>query len=387
MWLALVVSLPVPICATAQETPPAPPITPAPTEGDDPPQDPADPARSGGTDEEKSEAQKRREERAAKRRERREAKQPPAAPGQRWIDAPALGASPGQLRFLDVAASPDGRRQQFDPVKDDVAFEVWLEGIEPRTRLIEEPDPATPGATRVVGKETVVSVLEVTNAEWDDYFSYLKRLAPPGDDSMFMTVLLSELLEQKSMLLHYRDELPAVEKRAAAAVAKLKAGVAFKEVVRVHSEDETSRSADGLCLDSDRSGQLQLYPFPKALFELEQVGDIAGPYYNKQAAYILMVDHIGHSANMPWFDAYRAKGVVFRYPTGPNMKAQQVAIVKTATRVRTSQPRFARVLPPGRQLPSPAVFGPDDCAPLGAPDAALRKRHLDDDRDQQVGGQ
>jgi len=365
-----------------QETP-APPVAPPapPAEGDET-DDPA-----AAPDEPEDAAAKRRAERDARRRERREKKEKPRANvGERFLDIPAPGAGPGQLRFFEAASEADGIRRQFDPIKDDVAFEVWLDGQPPRQRVIEEPDPANPGTMRAVGKQTVVSVLEVTNAEWDDYFSSLKRFTPPGDDSTFLTVLLAEVLEQKAMMLRYRDDLADVAKRAEVAVARLKAGTPFKDVVRTLSEDETSVSADGLVLESDRGELLPLYPFSRVLFELEQPGDIAGPFFNKQAAYILMVDRITRSANAPWHDKVRAKGVVLRYPTGPNLKAREIATIKSSVRVRTVQERLKRVLPPGRQLPLPTAFGPDDIAPVGQPDAALRKRHLEDERDQQVDG-
>ncbi|MSR46730.1 MAG: hypothetical protein EXS13_06655 [Planctomycetes bacterium] len=366
----------------AQETPapvvppPAPVVPPA-----APQEKPQDDVKGGDAPEAQGDDEK------PKRRKTRKKKAPPVTPGQRWVDLPALGASPGLMRFLDVAATPEGARTQFDPVKEDVAFEVWLDRLEPRPRTIEEPDPEHPGQMRVARVETQVSVLEVTSAEWDEYFAYLKRLTPPGDDSMFMTVLLSEFIEHKAMMLHYRDDLASTEQRAMAAVAKLKAGVAFKDVVRVHSEDETTRSIDGLCLDDERSGMLYLYPFSKVLFELEEVGDIAGPFYNKQAAYILQVEGITRSANMPWNDRYRANGVVIRYPNGPNLKSQQIGAIKMAARVRTEQERLKRIIPPCRQWPSPTTFGPDDAAPLGQADAPLRKRHIDDDKDQKTGGQ
>ncbi len=381
------------LCAggSAVQESPAPPVAPPATQeqGDGKPADGADEVDdpAAAPDEPEDAAAKRRAEREARRRDRRAKKEkPPANPGERFVDIPAPGAGAGQMRFFDAEAEASGIRRQFDPIKDDVAFEVWLDGLPPRVRVVEEPDPTNPGAMRAIGKQTVVSVLEVTSAEWDDYFSSLKRFTPPGDDSTFLTVLLAEVLEQKAMMLRYRDELAEVAKRAEAAVTRLKAGTPFKDVVRTHSEDEISRSADGLVLESDRGELLPLYPVSKVVFELEQPGDIAGPFFNKQAAYILMVDKITRSENSPWHDKVRAKGVVIRYPTGPNLKSLEIGTVKASVRVRTIQERLKRVIPPGRQVPPPTAFGPDDVAPVGQPDAALRKRHIDDERDQQVDG-
>jgi hypothetical protein len=370
--------------------------TPAPQDGGRSASDPsASPATDGDEPDEpeaeagggKESAAKRRAEREAKRRERRAKKEQPVAnAGERFVEIPAPGAGPGQMRFFDAECDAKGIRRKLDPIKDDVAFEVWIDGLSPRTRVIEEPDPENPGATRAVGSQQVVSVLEVTNAEWDDYFGSLKRFTPPGDDSTFLTVVLAEVLEQKAMMLRYRDDLADVARRAEAAVAKLKAGTPFKDVVRAHTEDDISLSADGLVFESDRGELLPLYPFSKVAFDLEQPGDIAGPFFNKQAAYILMVDKITRSTNAPWHDKVRAKGVVLRYPNGPNLKAQEIGTVKAGLRVRTDQEPLRRVLPPGRQEPPPLAFGPDDVAPLGQPDAPLRRRHISDERDQQVDG-
>ncbi len=330
--------------------------------------------------EEKSRDEKRRDEKRRRERKRPEDASKPPPPPQRFVDNTTLGANLATLKFFDVAATPDGRRTQFDPVAEGTAFEVWLEGQEPRTLIRDEPDPDHPGQTRAV-TSTIVSVLPVTDAEWDEFYGSLTRVAPSGDESMFVTVVLSEIVEQKAMLLHYRDDLPDVEKRAAAAIAKLKAGAPMRDVVRTHSEDETSRSVDGLTLEDERGGLLYLYPFAKALFELEQ-GDITGPIYNKQAAYILMADRVTRSTNVPWHDVYRATAVVLRYPAGPNLKALNIAAIKGSARVRTAQDRFRRVLPPGLQLPTPTQFGPDDIAAIGDPNAALRRRNIDPAKDQ-----
>jgi len=302
------------------------------------------------------------------------------APPQRWVEKPVAGATPSELLFSDAAATPEGHRTQFDKIPDEIAFEVWLDDFEPRTRTVEKPDPDHPGQTLQV-KETVVSVLSVTNAEWDGYWDYLNALAS-GDETMFFTVIAGEMVEQKAMLLHYRGEMPSVEERAKVVAEKLRRGVPMRDVVRVHSEDETTRGIEGLSFDHERGQLLNLYPFPKVLFELEQ-GDIAGPYCNKQATYFLKIDRIVRSANAPWRDKYVASAVVLRYPTGPNLKLNQIGAVKMAARVRTAQERFQRMLPPGLQVPPPPQFGPSDAAPLGTPGAILLRRNVADAKDNQ----
>jgi hypothetical protein len=300
---------------------------------------------------------------------------------QRWVEKPVAGTTPSELLYSDAAATPEGHRTQFDPIPADIAFEVWLDDVDPRTRTVEKPDPDHPGETLNV-KETTVSVISVTNAEWDGYWDYLNALAS-GDETMFFTVIAGEMVEQKAMLLHYRDEMPSVEQRAKVVADKLRRGVPMKDVVRVHSEDETTRGIDGLSFDHERGQLLYLYPFPKVLFELEE-GDIAGPYCNKQATYFLKVDRVTRSANAPWRDRYVASAVVLRFPTGPNLKLNQIGAVKMAARVRTSQERFQRMLPPGLQVPPPPQFGPTDVAPLGTPATPLVRRSVADARDNQL---
>lgn len=337
-----------------------------------------------GTAKSKKRLNRQEREERRKKREAEAAARAQEAAKDHFTGTVPLGGGPGQLRFRDVAATPEGRRTQFDAVADDVAFEVWLEGMMPRTTTREEPDPAQPGATRTV-EATTVSLLEVTNDEWYGYFDYLMALTPRGDESTFTTVVLSQVIEQKAMLLFYRDELPSVERRAQVAIDKLKAGSPMREVVRTCSEDDTTRGMDGLSVDDARGGLLYLYPFPKALFEAAE-GEIIGPVYNKQAAYLLRVDRITKSANLPWFDRYRASSVVFRYPTGPNVKAHAIGEVKNASRVRTSQERLMRVMPPARQWPPPKQFGPADVAPVGSPDAELTRRNLDNAKDGKLAG-
>ena len=302
------------------------------------------------------------------------------APPQRWLEKPVAGTSPSEIHYADAAATPEGRRTQFDPIPEEIAFEVWLDDMAPRMRTVVKPDPDHPGQTIEV-KEPTVSVLSVTNAEWDGYWDYLNNLAS-GDQTMFFTVLAGELVEQKAMLLHYRDEMPGVIQRSKVVTEKLRRGVPMRDVVRIHSEDETSRGIDGLSFDQERGQLLYLYPFPKVLFELEE-GDIAGPYCNKQAAYFLKVDRIVRSANAPWRDKYVASAVVLRYTTGPNLKSNQLGAIKLAARVRTAQERFKRMLPPGLQVPPPPQFGPSDIAPLGTPAAPLLRRSLGDAQDNQ----
>ncbi|MBL8840400.1 MAG: peptidyl-prolyl cis-trans isomerase [Planctomycetes bacterium] len=408
--LGLGLLLTLAVGSRAQEAPPTPTPTPAPAPVPAEPQEkPAAPAEGekgepkaprkrangkaggGAGDQEAGDAQERpnkqgkkgnqgkRRNQGGKEGAPEEPAQPPAPP-QRVVDCTTLGSNLATLPFFDAAATADGRRTQFDPIEAGVAFEVWLEGIEPRPLNREEPDPDHPGQMRTV-PGTGVAVLKVPDAEWDEYWNYLMRFVPPGDEAMFVTVVLAEMIEQKAMLLHYRDDLADVEKRAAAALAKLKAGATWRDVVRSHSEDSVSRDVDGLTLEDERGPLLYLYPFPKALFELEQ-GDIVGPVYNKQAAYILKVDKITRSANAPWHDLYRASSVVLRYPAGPNLKAINIAEIKSSARVRTAQERFRRVLPPGMQVPSPSRFGPDDIAPIGEPGAQLKRRSVEDAKDQ-----
>lgn len=403
--LSLGLLLALAVGGSAQEAPPTPTPTPPPAPAE-PQEKPAAPAegekgepkaprkrangKAGGAGEQEAgDAQERPNKQGNKQGKRRnkngkegapeETAQPPAPP-QRVVDCTTLGANLATLSFFDAAATADGRRTQFDPIEAGVAFEVWLEGIEPRPLHREEPDPERPGQMRVV-PGTAVAVLKVPDAEWDEYWNYLMRFVPPGDEAMFVTVVLAEMIEQKAMLLHYCDDLSDVEKRAAAALAKLKAGAPWRDVVRSHSEDSVSRDVDGLTLEDERGPLLYLYPFPKTLFELEQ-GDIVGPVYNKQAAYILKVDKITRSANAPWHDLYRASSVVLRYPAGQNLKAQNIAEIKSSARVRTAQERFRRVLPPGMQVPPPPRFGPDDIAPIGEPGAQLKRRNVDDAKDQ-----
>ena len=299
---------------------------------------------------------------------------PAAGGGVRVVPTVTLGATSKTLQFLDLGATPDGKRTQFDPVPEGTAFEVWFDQAMPRKVEVDEPDPEKPGATRKVVKD-VVSVLRVPDAEWDEYYGFLNRDAPEGDKSVFKQVILNELLEQKMTLLIHRDVLPDVERRAAAALEKLENGAAWKDVVRVHTEDDVGRQADGLFAEGPRGSMLNIYPFAKVLFELE-VNQATGPVYNKHAAYVTRVERFERS-NSTWFDKARASGVCIRYTNGPGLSARAQSALKLRFRVRTAQDRFRTLIPPAIQVPPPKTFGPDDIAPVGQPDAPLKRSNDD----------
>jgi len=293
-----------------------------------------------------------------------------SADSVKLVAARTLGATVDTVQFIDAAATADGRRAQFDPIPEGTAFEVWLEGRPPRRVYVTEPVPDQPDATQQVQKP-FVSVLRIPDAEWDEYLAFLKKDAPPGDDMTFKSVIVNALLEQKALLLSYRDEMANIEQRAAPARQKLSRGVAFKQVVRVHSEDQTSAYADGILSEEARGGLLDEYPLSKVVFELEP-GQATGPIYTKHAVYLLRMERL-QRASTTWFDTARVSAVVFRYTTGPNAPSRGLAEIKNSVRVRTDERRFKILLAAGIQVPPPETVGPDDIAPLGQPDAPLKR--------------
>jgi hypothetical protein len=302
------------------------------------------------------------------------------------VECHTLGATYATLDFGEAEAGADGRRTQFEKLPADVAFECWLDGFARKVTL-QEPDPDKPGATRPVAKNCV-AVLRVKNDEWDQYYNFLRKDTPPphgpGDESVFLNVLLNAVLEQKTQLLWRRDLLPEVEKRANDAVDLLRKNHPFKDVVRALSEDDTTRQADGLFADDTRGSALDRYPLSKVFFDLGP-NQIAGPIYTKNAAYVIHVDHTDASRT-PWIDHVKASAVVLRFTTGRPATPEQIQRSKSALRVRTELDRFRRILPPTIQVPPPKQFGPDDVAPVGKPDTPLKVRHVEDAKDDKVGG-
>ena len=286
--------------------------------------------------------------------------------GSEVVPCKTLGATLATIDLVEVAADATGHRTQFDPVPAGTAFEVWLDGL----ATIAAPEPK-------------VAIVRVSDQEWDEYWQFLKKDAPPGQDNLFLIALLNSLLDQKTALLAHRDSLADVERRANAAIEKLKAGAKFNDVVQGNSEDLVSRQAEGLFLDSGRGSMIDSYPFSKAIFELGE-HQITGPIYNKNAAYIVHVDKIEKDRTSCWFDRSIAYAITIRYTTGPNMNTRQISAIKAAARVRSGEERFKRLLPPGMQVPTPAHFGPEDVAPSGHPEVPLKRRHLDDDKDDKV---
>jgi hypothetical protein len=292
----------------------------------------------------------------------------PPAPPCNVVEVKTLGASLASLQFVDEPVNEAGKRiEPFAPIPDGIAFEVWLDSRPPRKVYVE--DPADP--TKKIAKN-VVSVLRIPDAEWDDYVAFVTQDIPPGGDvATFETVVVNSMLDQKSTLLARRDDLPSVEQRAAPALQKLRRGVPFKQVVRVHSEDQTSASADGLLDQDTRGGYFDQYPFAKLVFELNP-GDVVGPVYDKNCAYVLRLDKKTPGSTSR-FDRADISGVVIRYQPGPGPGSMDVASVRASVRVRTNEERFHRILAPGIQVPTPKTFGPDDIAPVGTPDAKLKR--------------
>ncbi len=307
--------------------------------------------------------------------------EPPAPkPGSvEVVETRTRGCTLADLQFIDADATKEGKRVAFDSIPADVAFEVWLDGFAPRTITVAGPgaDPADP-ASKV--KKPVVSVLRVSNAECEEYVKFMREDAPRGDESFFLTVVFQEILAQKAMLVLRRDDLPDVEKRAQAALDKLRRGASFDEVLRVHSEDDTSRQVGGIFAHESRAGLMDRYPIGMALFAM-QPNQVIGPVFDKTAAYILRIDRRDHSNN-PWFDRVKSSAIVLRYTTGPGLKMRESARLDNSVRVRSEQERYLRILPPAVQFPPPKSFGPSDVAPLGKAGMPLRQRHLDDARDQ-----
>jgi hypothetical protein len=293
----------------------------------------------------------------------------------RWVDSMSVGCTFGSLDFVDVDATPAGKRTAFDAIPPQVAFEIWLEGFQPRSLTIP---PAEGAADAAPTKKPVVSVLRVSNREIDEYLQAILPIVPPGDESGFQLLLLRQIFEQKARLLYHRDDLADVEKRAEIAIEKLKRGAAFKDVMRVHTEDDTSREADGLYTNEARSGLVAKYPMAKVMFELKP-GEVTGPIYNKDAAYIVRLDRLEPSENR-WFDRERSSSVTIKYQNVPP-SGRTIGRMMSSLRVRTDQERFKRMMPPAMQWPPPTAFGPNDLAPAGAPDTPLRRRNLLDDRD------
>jgi hypothetical protein len=349
-----------------QEKPqdPAPPDEPA----DDPEADP--PADDANAPKERKRARRKREKKPPP-----EKKAEPKQVGEpaKVVDCKALGATIETLQFADAAAGEDGRRLEFGPIPPGTAFEVWLEGQEPRRIYVTEPVPGQADATQQVQKP-VVSLLRVTDDEWGQYVAFLEQDQDQntmvGDPSTFLTVVATVMLQQKAVVLAYRDDLPSIEKRAAAAFEKLARGIPFDQVVRTHTEDEVARSSGGLLMDDTRGAVLASYPFSKAIFEM-QPGEVCGPIYNKTAAYIIHVDRITEDAN-PRFNKVRASAITLKYSTGSKVQTKDLGVIHDSVRVRTDAERFKRLLPPGIQVPPPATFGPDDIAPVGNPDAKLK---------------
>jgi hypothetical protein len=294
----------------------------------------------------------------------------PADDTVKIVPTRSLGVSIETLQFVDATATPEGKRIAFDPIPAGTAFEVWMEGMPPRKVYVTEPVPGKPDETQQVQKP-FVSVLRVADAEWDDFVAFMLQGVEACDLATFKTAVLNTMLDQKGTLLYHRDALPSVAQRAAPALEKLARGTPFRQVSRVYSEDQTSGPADGLIDEDTRGGMLAHYPFSKVVFELN-TGEVVGPIFNKDAAYLLRVERFTASSS-PRFDRARVCGIVIRYTTGMPLSGRVTGEIQASLRIRTDEERFKLLVPPGIRVPPPTTFGPDDIAPIGNPDMPLKR--------------
>ena len=75
--------------------------------------------------------------------------------------------------------------------------------------------------------------LAVTLAEWEEYTGYLRGIYPTKDESMFLTTVIRQMLEQKVALMMYRDQIPGLLAQADEVLAKLDEGADFERILRM----------------------------------------------------------------------------------------------------------------------------------------------------------
>jgi hypothetical protein len=293
-----------------------------------------------------------------------------------------IGADPIATIFF-AAATKEGHREEFGAIAKETGFELWLEGQPPVKSTFDAPDPDHPGQTKPV-ERWQVPVYPISTAEFQAYCDFIRTIAPIGDESMFVSTALVDLMEQRAVHLYYLEAMPKVRGRMTAIIDRLELGNPFEKVVK-STEDDTGRQANGLFGDDPHGTYIGRYPLEVILFGMTP-GQYVGPVFDKYAAYVFRCEENVQNPADHRRDRVKTRAICVRYTPAGVMSGTEREKLMNSVRLRTDQDRFRRILPPAVQVPPLATFGPDDIAPIGKPDTPLKERSLDDAHDNKPKG-
>jgi hypothetical protein len=237
---------------------------------------------------------------------------------------------------------------QYWPTKatvqvEEVAFWVYLEGEE-----AEE--------------------LPVTIEEWDGYAAFLRQISRPKDEGAFALEVLRPILSVKVSQLTFAADIPAFVERLDKVVADLEGGMRFGRAVRRYTDDGNTRRMEGKLAEHSRM-QLE-YPMHWKLFD-HAAGGWAGPFCTQFGAFFYWIQEKSGPNQLSPQQKILPQQLFVHYAPNSSIGSNQWSEIYRKIRVRIQDTRFARIIPPGTQVPRPRKFGPTDIAELGRPAQAL----------------
>lgn len=210
--------------------------------------------------------------------------------------------------------------------------------------------------------------LAVTIAEWEQYIDYLHGIYPTRDESMFLTTVIRQMLEQKVALMMYREQIPGLLAKADEVLAKLDEGADFERMLKLYSKNPNAQVTGGR---AEYRRTMRRYPLEYDAFRLE-TGTYGGPFFSKFGAEIIYVEsRTGEPGTMR--ESMEVRNLLLEFEVGNEPEAHRDSRIRQSLTLRTEQERFRNLLPPALQVDPPEHFGPTDVAPLGQPDKPLEK--------------
>ena len=271
---------------------------------------------------------------------------------------------------VDEAAADDGQRELSEEEQAELyarrqaAMAAW--------DMFEKPKDRSEVAFEVYlrGRDDVPP-LPVSIAEWDSLTGFMRSLAGIQDEGMFVTRQLNELLQQKSLLLAYCDQLDGIRDRVKEVEKQLERGMTFERAARLYSEDKNSGSVGG---DFGQYAHGNLW-YPLEPFAWgQEIGEVR-TFMTRFATYMVKVVEKTPGAT-PLKDKIKIKIIWMGF--GEKLNSKRRTQINRLLAVRSDHERFRRILPPALQ--DEASFGPTDIAPMGKPDTLLTEFSDDDAR-------
>jgi len=210
-----------------------------------------------------------------------------------------------------------------------------------------------------------IDPVPVPEQEWDEYLALLTDLYGPTvpTPSLLVTTAVRQILEQRVALMTHADELPVMIDKCREIQRKLERGNDFVRLVRLYSEDQTTKILDGRAGFQDHS--MQRYPLERELFRIPD-GAAGGPFWTRFGAEFYLVEqHKGQPGTLG--EQVEVRLLPLYFDVASEATRHQKAEVRQHLKLRVGKERFRQILPPALQMDPPTQFGPTDITPLPPP--------------------